>query len=88
MLKAKPFANALAITMAVVYIICRVLAAVAPGLLRWIAQSWVHTYDLSAIPAGSTTFGGFLGGLITAVIASWLFGYLFAWIYNKVGKSK
>ena len=88
MLKITPFANALAVVMGVLYIVCRLLVGIAPDLFRSIAQSWFHGYDLSAIPAGSTTFGGFLLGLITAVLATWLFGYFFAWVYNKLSKSK
>ena len=86
MLKEVPFANALAGVMGVFYIVCRLLVGIAPDLFRSITQSWFHGYDLSAIPAGSTTFGGFLLGLITAVLAIWVFGYFFAWAYNKLAK--
>lgn len=86
MLKEVPLANALAAVMGVFYVVCRLLVGIAPDLFRSIAQSWFHGYDLSAIPAGSTTFNGFLFGLITAVLATWVFGYLFAWAYNKFSK--
>lgn len=87
MLKAKPFANALAITMAVVYVVCALAVAVSPNLFRAVATSWFHGVDLEAIWTGGPR-GNFFLGLISAVIFSWLFGYFLAWVYNKVGKSK
>lgn len=86
MLKEVPFANALAVVMGVVYIVCRLLVGIAPDLFRSIAQSWFHGYDLSTIPVAPLTFGGFLVGLITAVVATWIFGYLLVWTYNKLAK--
>lgn len=85
MLKAKPFANALAITMAALYLICALAVVVIPGLFKAVAVSWFHGIDLEAIWTGGSR-GNFLLGLISAVIFSWLFGYLFAWVYNKLTK--
>lgn len=86
MLKEVPFANAMGVVMGVFYIVCAALVALAPEFFRGIADSWVHGYDLSAIPVGGVTFGGFLWGLITAVVISWLFAYFLAWTYNKLVK--
>lgn len=86
MLKEKAFANAMALVIAVIYVICRALAGVAPDFLRSLAQVWFHSYDLSSLPAATLNFGGFLGGLITITILSWLFGYFLAWTYNKMKK--
>lgn len=87
MLKAKPFANALAITMAVVYVICALAVAVLPNLFRTVAASWFHGIDLETIWTGGPR-GNFLLGLVSAVVFSWLFGYFLVWVYNKLSKNK
>ena len=86
MLKEVPFANALAVVMGVFYLACVVLIAVAPNLFRLIGQSWIHAFDLSALPSAPLSPGLFLLGLVTSVGLSWITGYLFAWLYNKLGK--
>lgn len=86
MLKTRPLANSLAVAMGIFYVVCRLLAAVAPDFLRSIGQSWFHTYDLSALPAGSPTGGGFIWGLVTSMAAAWIFGYLWGWFYNRLAK--
>lgn len=86
MLKEIPFANALAGITAVLYLVCAVLFALVPDLLRLIAQTWFHGYDLSSIPAAPVTLGGVFVGLTTVTAVTWVFGYLLAWVYNKLSK--
>lgn len=87
MLKAKPFANAVAITMAVVYVACALAVAIFPGFFRALASSWFHGVNLETIWTGAPR-GNFLLGLISTIIFSWLLGYLLAWLYNKLNKGK
>lgn len=86
MLKTGTFANALALAMGVFYVLCALLSAVAPDLFRSIGQAWIHSYNLSAIPADSLTASGFVWGLVTSVVTAWIFGYLLGWFYNKLAK--
>lgn len=79
-------ANASAILTGGFYLVCRLLAGIAPDLLRAIGQSWFHTYDLSTIPVADLGFGLTLVGFLTAVGLGWLTGYLLAWVYNKLAK--
>lgn len=79
-------AHASAILVGGFYLVCRLLAGLAPDLLRAIGQSWFHTYDLSAIPAGDLGFGLSIFGFLTAVGLSWISGYLLAWVYNQLNK--
>ena len=85
MLKAKPFANALAITMVVVYVICALAVAVLPNLFRAVAISWFHGIDFEAIWTGEPR-GNFFLGLISTVVFSWFIGYFLAWVYNRFTK--
>lgn len=86
MLKEMPFANALAVVSGGLFVVCRLLAIVAPDLLRNLGQAWFHSYDFSILPVASLGFGDFVFGLITVVAAGWLFGYFLAWVYNKLAK--
>lgn len=86
MLKEVPFANALAVAIGGLYLVCAFLVVTTPDLFKSLAQSWIHSYDLSGLSSAQITVGGFWLGLVTAVLAAWLFGYLLAWVYNKLNK--
>lgn len=85
MLKEVPFANALAVLMGVVYVLCALFVAVLPDLFKAVAVSWFHGIDLEAIWTGGLR-GNFLLGLGSTVVLSWLGGWVFAWVYNKLSK--
>lgn len=84
-LNEQAFANASAIVTAVVYIACSLLVALFPGVFKIVSQSWFHGIDLGLIWTGSPR-GNFLIGFITAVIGTWLAGWIFAWVYNQFVK--
>ena len=81
-------ANAAAVTVAVLYIVCRVLVLFIPDLFLSITQTWFHGIDISQIAATSVALDptSFVVGLITATVAGWLTGYLFATSYNYFAK--
>jgi hypothetical protein len=76
------FANASAIFMAFVYLVCGLGVLIMPGFSRTLAQSWFHGLDLSQVWSGSAFSGNFLLGLVSAAILTWLAGWVFAWTYN------
>lgn len=86
MLKTIPLANAFAAATGVFYLACLLLTALAPNFIRSIGNTWIHGYDLSSIPAGSVTAGGFVLGLTSSLVIGWIFGYLLGWFYNKLSK--
>lgn len=75
-------ANSLAITTAVVYIICIVAVWVAPEITTTIGNYLLHGVDISRLVA-ARTFVYSLTSLILGTIAGWLTGALFAFVYNK-----
>lgn len=75
-------ANAAAVTVAVVYIVCRFGVALFPDLAMTIAQSWFHGIQLTQISELNLSLGSFVLGLATSTIGTWLVGYLFANSYN------
>ena len=83
-------ANAMAMTVGFVAVVCAVAIIVAPDLSLGIAQSWFHGVDLSKVRTMvSPSMGSILYGWITATIGGWLVCYVFASAYNwftKKGK--
>lgn len=76
-------ANAAAVTIIVIYIVCAGAVLVAPDFAMGIAGSWFHGIDITKIAALNITLASFIWGLITSTIGTWLVGYLFALLYNK-----
>jgi len=79
-------ANALAIVGAGLYVVCTLLVVSTPVFYRGVAQTWMHGFNLSALPMRQMTFGGSVYGLVTFTVVSWLTGYAFAAVYNALGK--
>lgn len=79
-------ANASAVLTAVVFVVCRLAFLVAPELSLAVAQSWFHGISISTLGVPEVTTGAFVLGLLTATAGTWLVGYLFAWVYNKIAK--
>ena len=75
-------ANAAAITVAALYIVCRIAVALFPDLAMSIAQSWFHGLELSKVSAWNLSMGSFVLGLITSAGGAWLVGYTYAAVYN------
>lgn len=85
-MKEQALANAFAITMAVVYIICAAWTILNRASFMSFVGVWVHGVDLSALPYSQPTLSGLVVGLVTATVAAWISGYLFAWLYKKLAK--
>lgn len=84
MIAAKAFAHAAATVAGAAYVVCRLLASIAPNFLFAVGQSWFHTVDLSAIRGtGGMTFGTFILGLVSSVAATWVGAYMLAVLYNR-----
>jgi len=87
MLKAVAFANAFTVVAEGIYVLCRILSLVAPGMLFRIGQSWFHTFSLDAMRM-STAFsvGTFLIGGITIGLLTWVTMYAGVSLYNRWAK--
>lgn len=80
----EPFtiANATAATVAVIYVVCAAGIALFPVTAMTIARSWFHGVRLEAISGWNLAPGSLVFGFITAVIAGWLVGLVFAKFQN------
>lgn len=81
-------ANSLAITTAIIYVICQVLVGLFPDLSFTIAQSWFHGIELSKLGSWNLTTSSFILGIVSSTITAWIIGYIFVYVYNFIGKSK
>ncbi len=76
-------ANATAVTVAFIAVVCALSIILAPDLSMGIAQSWFHGIDLSKVRTSvSLSMGSLVTGWITAAIGGWIVGYVFASVYN------
>lgn len=82
-------ANAMAVTVAFIAVVCALAIILAPELSLGIAQSWFHGIDLEKVrTAVNPSFGSILYGWITATAGGWLVGYVFATSYNWFSPKK
>jgi len=84
MTKPIVLANSLAVVVGVGYVLCRLIAAVAPELLFNVGQSWLHTVNLAPLRSTNPMSAGmFVLGLVTSVIVSWVADYATAELYRR-----
>lgn len=84
----KATANAFAALIAVVYVICTLWVLISRNGFMALTGNWIHGIDMEALPYTIPTAIDLVSGFVTAIIAAWLAGYLFAWFYNYFAKSK
>ena len=88
MVRSTVLANAVAAVIGAGYVLCRLLAAVAPQCLFDVGQSWFHTVNLEPVRATqSMSIGRFVLGLVTSVIVSGIGAYTTADLYGRWAKA-
>ena len=85
-MKEQAFANAFAVTIAIVYVVCAGWVVVSRSTFMGLAGSWIHGVNMESLPYTAPTAACLVFGLITAVVASWVAGYIFAWLYKQFSK--
>ena len=87
MIESEVLANAVATVIGLGYVLCRLIAAIAPQLLFDVGQSWPHTVNLEPRRAtGSMSMGMFLLGLVTSVAVAWVGAYATTELYRRWAK--
>jgi uncharacterized protein DUF5676 len=83
MIKPVALANALAVVVGAGYVLCRLIAAVAPQVLFNVGQSWLHTVNLEPLrTSGSMSARMFGLGLVTSMVVAWVLAYATAELYE------
>ena len=79
-----PVGLALSITAGITYTLCAAAVALWPVQFVRFFNSWFHGIDLSKImTAPQITISNFIVGLLGIMMAAYLTGALYAWVYNK-----
>ena len=78
--------NALAVTTAIVYVVCRLLVGLFPDISFAIAESWFHCIELSKLWNWNLTMSSFILGIISSAITAWIVGYIFIKVYGLLKK--
>ena len=76
---------ALSGVMGVLSVVCALLLVLIPGFTLNFFSNIFHGIDITQIAKTSVTFGEFLIGLVEVLIGSYLIGWVFAKMYNKLG---
>lgn len=74
--------NALAVTTAIVFVVCRLLVGLFPDISFSVAESWFHGIELGKAGAWNLTISSFILGLISSTITAWIVGYIFIKSYR------
>lgn len=83
-LNKSKFAWAAAQTMGIVYVVCAIFVALAPGFALKLFGWLIHLVNVDKF-AGDVrmTLGGFVVGLIQILVYAYVGGLLFAWLHNR-----
>lgn len=83
-LNEKAAANAGGVLGAAYYVGCYLIATFLPNLYKAVAVSWFHMINITGIWKDRPE--GLILGLISFTVFSWVSGWLFASVYNKLNK--
>lgn len=79
-------ASASALTVASLYVVCRVFVGLFPTFSYVVIQAWFHGLISQNAARFELTWPSFLLGLLSATIVAWLAGWCFAHCYNMFAR--
>lgn len=81
---AHPTGIALGLTAGIVYTICALFVTVWPAQALGFFKDWFHGIDIGRVFAPpQLSLGAFLRGLVEIVLAFYLVGLVYGWLYNR-----
>ena len=86
MLNEFAFANSLAILTGLLYIVFVILLLLAPNLFKFLFNTQFLGADVASLFPRRISAGSFSGTLVSLVVSGWIFGYAWAWLYNRLPK--
>jgi len=86
MLKPVALANALAIVTAIFYLVMWILGVVAPRLFVFVLNAQFLGANVASLYPRKPDATTFIITLVVISATAWLFGYLWAYIYNRLAK--
>jgi len=83
MLNSMAFANSLAALSGAFYLLLYVLAVVWREAFLFLFNAQFLGADVASLLPRQLTYGGFVGTLIVLIVTAWVFGFAWAWLYNR-----
>ena len=87
MLNRFAFASSLAVLTAALYVLFGVLALASPRTFQLLFNAQFFGADVAALLPKATPSVGSLVTFVIVVGMSWVMGYVWAWLYNRIAKT-
>jgi 2TM family of unknown function (DUF5676) len=84
MLNASAFASSLTILTGLFYLALYLLAVVWHDAFRFVFNAQFLGADVASLVPRPLTVPGFVGTLVGIIVSVWVFGYVWAWLYNAM----
>ncbi|HEY2989334.1 MAG TPA: DUF5676 family membrane protein [Candidatus Binatia bacterium] len=84
MLKPSAFATSLAILTGAFYLLIHLIWLISPMLFRFVLNAQFVGADVASLMRPD--FANFIISFLLAVLFAWLFGYAWAWLYNRLAQ--
>ncbi len=81
-------ANAFALTTVIVWVVCSAFILLLPDFSLTVVRWLFMGLDISALGRFNLDFTTFLLGGVTAVVSTWITGYVLGWSIEFFSKSK
>jgi hypothetical protein len=70
------------------YVILYLLAIISRDAFRFLFNAQFLGADVASLLPQRLTVGGFVGTLVAILIFVWIFGYAWAWLYNRMSVAR
>lgn len=85
-LSQSALANSIAILTAAFYLLFYLINLIAPGSFRFLFNAQFLGADVASLLPKEFAAETFIVALVLMVITAWIFGYVWAWLYNRLAK--
>jgi hypothetical protein len=84
MLNPMAFASSLTILTGAFYLLLYLLGVVWRDAFRFLFNAQFLGADVASLLPRDLTAGIFVGTLLMLIVVAWVFGYAWAWLYNRI----
>jgi hypothetical protein len=84
MLNPAAFAHSLAIVTGIAYLLLHLIRLITPIGFRFLFNAQFLGADVASLLWKEIPIGTFILSFVLAVLAAWMLGYAWAWLYNKL----
>ena len=86
MLNPGAFASSVTILTAAFYLILYLPAGISREVFRFLFNAQFLGADVASLLPRDLPVAGFVGTLLAIIVFVWLFGYVWAWLYNRLAR--